>query len=106
MPDITGKELAISSNEAFHLPDPLPKRVTIVGGGYIAVEFAGIFHGLGCQTEIVIRRDRVLRVGRVVLRASWQVPRSAQSSEYCTWPLRSTMFHCTWRPVVVDWNCT
>jgi len=61
MPDIPGKELAISSNEAFHLPDPLPKRITIVGGGYIAVEFAGIFNGLGCETEIVIRRDRVLR---------------------------------------------
>ena len=41
-------EFAITSNEAFHLPDPLPKRITIVGGGYIAVEFAGIFHGLGC----------------------------------------------------------
>lgn len=61
MPDIPGKELAISSNEAFHLPDPLPKRITIVGGGYIAVEFAGIFNGLGVHTELVIRRDRVLR---------------------------------------------
>jgi glutathione reductase (NADPH) len=61
VPKIPGHEHAITSNEAFHLPDPLPKRVTIVGGGYIAVEFAGIFHGLGCETEIVIRRDRVLR---------------------------------------------
>jgi glutathione reductase (NADPH) len=61
MPDIPGKELAISSNEAFHLPDPLPKRITIVGGGYIAVEFAGIFNGFGVHTELVIRRDRVLR---------------------------------------------
>jgi glutathione reductase (NADPH) len=61
VPDIPGKDFAITSNEAFHLPDPLPKRVTIVGGGYIAVEFAGIFNGLGCHTEIVIRRDRVLR---------------------------------------------
>src|SRR5689334_20451247 len=61
VPKIPGHEFAITSNEAFHLPDPLPERITIVGGGYIAVEFAGIFNGLGCETEIVIRRDRVLR---------------------------------------------
>jgi glutathione reductase (NADPH) len=61
VPPIPGHELAITSNEAFHLPDPLPRRITIVGGGYIAVEFAGIFHGLGCEVDIVIRRDRVLR---------------------------------------------
>jgi glutathione reductase (NADPH) len=61
VPPIQGHEFAITSNEAFHLPDPLPKRITIVGGGYIAVEFAGIFHGLGCEVDIVIRRDRVLR---------------------------------------------
>ncbi len=61
VPDIKGKEFAITSNEAFHLPDPLPRRITIVGGGYIAVEFAGIFHGLGSEVQIVLRRDRVLR---------------------------------------------
>src|SRR5438132_1329820 len=61
VPPIPGHEFAITSNEAFHLPDPLPKRVTIVGGGYIAVEFAGIFHGLGSHVDLVIRRDRVLR---------------------------------------------
>jgi glutathione reductase (NADPH) len=61
VPPIPGHEFAITSNEAFHLPDPLPRRITIVGGGYIAVEFAGIFHGLGCAVDIVIRRDRVLR---------------------------------------------
>src|ERR1700730_3686281 len=61
MPDIPGKEFAISSNEAFHIDDPLPKRITIVGGGYIAVEFAGIFNGLGCDVGLVLRRDRVLR---------------------------------------------
>ncbi|HEY2870582.1 MAG TPA: glutathione-disulfide reductase, partial [Reyranella sp.] len=61
VPPVPGHECAITSNEAFHLPDPLPKRITIVGGGYIAVEFAGIFHGLGCEVDIVIRRDRVLR---------------------------------------------
>lgn len=61
VPEIHGREFAITSNEAFHLPDPLPKRVTIVGGGYIAVEFAGIFNGLGCHVDLVLRRDRVLR---------------------------------------------
>ena len=61
VPDIRGKEFAVTSNEAFHLPDPLPKRITIVGGGYIAVEFAGIFKGLGCDVDLVLRRDRVLR---------------------------------------------
>lgn len=61
VPEIPGREFAITSNEAFHLPDPLSRRVTIVGGGYIAVEFAGIFKGLGCEVDIVIRRDRVLR---------------------------------------------
>ena len=61
VPQIPGSEFAITSNEAFHLPDPLPKRITIVGGGYIAVEFAGIFNGLGCQVDLVLRRDRVLR---------------------------------------------
>ena len=61
VPEIPGKECAITSNEAFHLPDPLPKRITIVGGGYIAVEFAGIFNGLGSHVDLVLRRDRVLR---------------------------------------------
>src|SRR5882757_3839719 len=61
VPPIPGHEFAITSNEAFHLPDPLPKRITIVGGGYIAVEFAGIFNGLGCHVDLVLRRDRVLR---------------------------------------------
>jgi glutathione reductase (NADPH) len=61
VPDIPGKQFAITSNEAFHLPDPLPKRITIVGGGYIAVEFAGIFNGLGSEVDLVVRRDRVLR---------------------------------------------
>jgi glutathione reductase (NADPH) len=50
--DIAGIEHVISSNEAFHLPS-LPKRVLIQGGGYIAVEFANIFHGLGSTTTCV-----------------------------------------------------
>ena len=58
--DIPGAEHAITSNEAFHLPD-LPKRVAVIGAGYIAVEFAGIFSGLGAETTIVHRRSQLLR---------------------------------------------
>jgi glutathione reductase (NADPH) len=61
VPDIPGRQFAITSNEAFHLPDPLAKRITIVGAGYIAVEFAGIFNGLGSAVDLVLRRDVVLR---------------------------------------------
>jgi glutathione reductase (NADPH) len=59
-PDIPGSELAITSNEAFHL-DKLPKRALIVGGGYIAVEFASIFNGLGVQTTLAYRGAQLLR---------------------------------------------
>ena len=58
--DLPGVEHAITSNEAFHLPE-LPKRVVVVGGGYIAVEFAGIFHGLGCDTTLMYRGPNILR---------------------------------------------
>ena len=60
MPPIPGIELAITSNEAFHLPQ-LPKRMLIVGGGYIALEFAGIFNGLGVETTLMYRGPNVLR---------------------------------------------
>ncbi|NWL76130.1 glutathione-disulfide reductase [Pseudomonas taiwanensis] len=60
IPDIPGRELAISSNEAFFL-EKLPKRVLVVGGGYIAVEFASIFHGMGAQTSLLYRRELFLR---------------------------------------------
>jgi glutathione reductase (NADPH) len=59
-PDIPGIEHVISSNEAFHL-ESLPKSIIIVGGGYIAVEFAGIFNGLGVETTQLYRRDMILR---------------------------------------------
>ena len=59
-PKLAGRELAITSNEAFHLPT-LPRRIAIAGGGYIAVEFAGIFAGLGAETTLVYRGDKVLR---------------------------------------------
>ena len=60
MPELPGIEHAISSNEALELPE-LPKRMVIVGGGYIAVEFAGIFAGLGVEVTEVIRADMLLR---------------------------------------------
>src|ERR1700735_3047761 len=60
MPQIPGIEHAITSNEALDLPQ-LPRRITIVGGGYIAVEFAGIFHALGVEVTLVLRGDSVLR---------------------------------------------
>jgi len=60
VPDVPGRELAITSNEAFHLPE-LPERVLIVGGGYIAVEFAGILHGLGSRVTQIHRGPLFLR---------------------------------------------
>ena len=60
MPDLPGIEHAISSNETFHL-DKLPKRIMIAGGGYIANEFAGIFHQFGSKVTLVNRTDVLLR---------------------------------------------
>jgi glutathione reductase (NADPH) len=57
---LPGVELGISSNEAFVL-EKLPRHILIVGGGYVALEFANIFHGLGARTRIVHRGDRMLR---------------------------------------------
>ena len=57
---IPGIEHVISSDEAFHLPE-LPKRVVIQGGGYIALEFAGIFAGYGSDVTVVYRGDNILR---------------------------------------------
>jgi len=59
-PDLPGIEHAITSNEAFHL-SRLPDRVVVVGGGYIAVEFAGIFNGLGAQVTQLYRGPQILR---------------------------------------------
>jgi glutathione reductase (NADPH) len=59
-PQLPGIEHVISSNEALDLPT-LPKRIVIVGGGYIAVEFAGIFNGLGSEVVELVRRPEVLR---------------------------------------------
>jgi glutathione reductase (NADPH) len=58
--NIAGLDHVISSNEAFHLEE-LPKRILIQGGGYIAVEFAGIFNGLGSEVTLVYRGENILR---------------------------------------------
>ncbi len=60
MPPVPGIEHVITSNEALDLPE-LPKRIVVVGGGFIAVEFAGIFNALGADVHIVIRADNILR---------------------------------------------
>lgn len=60
LPTLPGIEHAITSNEVFNLTTQ-PKRVLIVGGGYIAVEFAGIFHGLGSEVTLAYRGEQILR---------------------------------------------
>lgn len=60
VPDIPGREHVITSNEAFYL-ESLPEHITIVGGGYIAVEFAGIFNGLGVDTTLLYRGPLFMR---------------------------------------------
>jgi glutathione reductase (NADPH) len=60
VPEFPGSDLVVTSNEAFFLKE-LPKRIVIVGGGYIAVEFAGIFNGLGVETHLVYRGPLFLR---------------------------------------------
>ncbi|WP_438015346.1 glutathione-disulfide reductase [Sorangium sp. So ce315] len=60
IPDFPGRELAITSDDAFHF-QTMPRRAVIVGGGYIAVELAGIFHGLGAKVSLVHRGVHLLR---------------------------------------------
>lgn len=60
VPPIEGRELAVTSNEAFFLKE-LPRRVLVVGGGYIGVEFAGIFHGMGTKVTLIHRGEIFLR---------------------------------------------
>ena len=59
-PRIEGMEFGITSDDAFHLP-AMPRRVLMVGGGYIGMEFAGIFHGLGAEVDVVYRQPLPLR---------------------------------------------
>lgn len=60
VPDIPGIELAIDSDAALDLPSK-PEKIAIVGGGYIALEFAGIFNGLKSEVHVFIRQKKVLR---------------------------------------------
>jgi len=60
IPDIPGREHVTDSNQVFYLKEQ-PKRVLVVGGGYIAVEFASVFHGLGSETQLAYRGDLFLR---------------------------------------------
>src|SRR5690606_1135738 len=60
VPDVPGRERVITSNEVFDL-DPFPQRLVIVGGGYIACEFASIFNGLGARVTQLYRGQQVLR---------------------------------------------
>ncbi|MBS0384826.1 MAG: glutathione-disulfide reductase [Proteobacteria bacterium] len=69
--DLKGHELGISSTHAFHL-EKLPKSIVIAGGGYIAIEFATIFSGLGVDTTIVYRSEQILRGFDTEIRAHVQ----------------------------------
>ncbi len=60
VPDFSGNEHCITSNEIFHL-DEFPKRLMVMGGGYIAVEFAGIFNALGSEVTLLNRSETILR---------------------------------------------
>ncbi|NNF77447.1 MAG: FAD-dependent oxidoreductase, partial [Rhizobiales bacterium] len=60
VPEFPGSNLAITSNEAFHL-QALPEKIVVVGGGYIAVEFSSIFNGLGVETTLLYRGPQILR---------------------------------------------
>jgi glutathione reductase (NADPH) len=60
VPDVPGAQHAITSNEAFHI-DAVPQRIVIAGGGYIANEFAGIFHQFGSEVTLLNRSDQILR---------------------------------------------
>lgn len=59
-PKLPGKDHVITSNEAFHLKE-LPRRIVIAGGGYIAIEFASIFNGLGADVTLIYRGEKILR---------------------------------------------
>jgi glutathione reductase (NADPH) len=81
-PDIPGAELAITSDQAFHL-EALPERIVIVGGGYIACEFAGIFNGLGSEVVQVYRGPGVLRGFDEDVRAALGREMAAKGIEFC-----------------------
>ncbi len=76
-PAIEGMELGITSDQAFHLP-ALPRRVLMVGGGYIAVEFAGLLRGLGAEVDLVYRQHLPLRGFDLELREDLAAAMQAQ----------------------------
>jgi glutathione reductase (NADPH) len=82
LPAIPGIEHAITSNEAFAL-ERLPRRAIVVGGGYIALEFASIFHGLGVQTTLTYRGKRLLRGFDAELGTRIAEEMSAKGLEIC-----------------------
>jgi glutathione reductase (NADPH) len=77
VPDVPGAHLAITSNEAFYL-ERMPAHVVIVGGGYIGVEFAGIFHGMGAKVTLVHRGTESNCASRRVSRALNGIPAGFQ----------------------------
>lgn len=83
--EFEGSEHCITSNEVFHLPE-LPKRVVIQGGGYIAMEFAGIFNALGSHVTVVNRSEAILRGYDQALRDRLLQITMARGIEY--------KFHC------------
>ena len=105
VPKIPGADLGITSNEAFHL-ETLPQSILIEGGGYIAVEFATIFAGLGVATTIAYRGDCLLRgfdddirVGleagleergiKLIYETTIRSPRGRVLTSWCSSPTRS-----------------
>jgi glutathione reductase (NADPH) len=81
-PPLPGFEHAITSNEAFHL-ERLPQRAVVVGGGYIALEFASIFNGLGVKTQLFYRGKRLLRGFDAELGSRIAEEMSAKGVEVC-----------------------
>ena len=96
---IAGIEHVISSNEAFHLTE-LPKRILIQGGGYIAVEFACIFAGLGSEVTLVYRGENILRGFdddvRAHLRPRWRGAASRSSASASSRRSRRSITGCAW----------
>ena len=73
VPDVAGREHVVTSDDMFDL-DPFPERLVVVGGGYIACEFASIFNGLGAQVTLVHRRGGVLKT----FDTTWRLSSSAK----------------------------
>ncbi len=82
LPEFDGNEHCITSNEAFHL-DEVPKRILIAGGGYIATEFAGIFHEFGSHVTIANRSEVILRSYDSELRDRLFAISEAKGIEFC-----------------------